>query len=263
MIEFATAEVGLSRRQRGILEALGHGGHIQVVELAEMFNVSSVSIRKDLKELEARSLLKRVYGGAIAMHTSKYDFTIVDTESEAKQAMAVAAACLIEEHDTLLLDGGSSAFTLAQLLPRRFRHLTVITNSVPVMALLSKHSDFDMVGLGGNVHTYSMALIGPITVRQLADLRATRMFFSATGATVDRGLWIPDVVEAETKTAMLRASRERIALVEHQKFNDASLAPFAPWSDVDTLVTDRPLPKPFTDPLRRDEVCLVVADGTS
>jgi DeoR/GlpR family transcriptional regulator of sugar metabolism len=250
-------------RQRSILETLGHAGHVEVAKLAELFDVSSVTIRKDLQALEARNLLRRVRGGAVPVRGAKYDFKMVDAQNAAQTAMAGAAVRLIEEHDVLLLDAGNTVFALAQLLPRHFRDLTVISNSVPVIALLSQHSPFTLLGLGGNVHGFSMALVGPITVRQLADLQATRMFFSATSATADRGLWIPDVVEAETKAAMLKAARERIAMVEASKFDTASLAPFAQWREVDRLITDRALPDSWTDRLREQEVRVTTAGAAA
>lgn len=259
MIEFQASEGEVVGRRRSILETLGHGGHVEVSKLAELFQVSSVTIRKDLKALEARNLLKRVRGGAVAVQRTKYEFEIVEPGGTAKEAMARTASRLVEEGDVVLLDAGSTVFALAQQLPAAFRELTVITNSVPVMALLSKRSGFNLVGLGGKLHAFSMAQVGPITVRQLRDMRATRMFFSATGATMDRGLWIPDVVEAETKEAMLAVSAQRIALLERAKLDGGGMAPFAHWRDVDCLITDRPLPQGFADRLRQQHVRLMPA----
>ena len=242
----------LRGRRQQILEMLERDGQVSVTDLAQQLQVSDVTIRKDLQELEELSFLRRVHGGAVPAHRSKYNLALGDKISRlaaTKTAIAHEALQFIHDGDTLILDAGSTVLALARLLPGRFRGLTVVTNSLPVIAELSEHGDFDLVSLGGTVRLHSLAIIGPLTVHSLRKLHADRVFVGATGATLERGLSTPNFIEAETKAAMIDAAHECIALLDGTKVGAASLAPFASWEQVHHLVTDAPLPTRVQDHL--------------
>jgi DeoR/GlpR family transcriptional regulator of sugar metabolism len=253
----------LSDRQQQILELLERDGQVSVADLAQHLQVSDVTIRKDLQELEELSFLKRVHGGAVPAHRSKYNLALGDKISRlatTKTGIAQAALGFIHDGDTLILDAGSTVLALARLLPGRFRGLTIVTNSLPVIGELCGHSDFDLVSLGGMVRLHSLAMIGPLTVHSLRKLHADRVFVGATGATIERGLSTPNFIEAETKAAMIEAAHECIALLDGTKVGAASLAPFASWNQVHHLVTDAPLPTPVQTCLTDANVQVTLAN---
>ena len=252
----------LSARQQDILERLEKQGRVSVSELADGLSVSDVTIRKDLQELEGRSLLKRVHGGAVAARRSKYNLSLAYKAgklSRSKMSIAEAALGLVHDGDTLILDAGSTTLALARLLPQHKKRLTVVTNSLPVVTELVDVPDFDLIVLGGPVRKHSLAVAGPLSLENLRRLQADTVFLGADGASVERGLSTPDLGVAETKTAMIRAATLRVALVDHSKIGQGSLAPFAAWQDISTLVTDAPLPGPFAAFLRAKGVEVVVA----
>ena len=259
----ASRQLELSTRQQTILAQLGRTGRVQVTELSEVLGVSEVTTRKDLQELEEASLLKRVYGGAVAAHRSKYNLSLGDKVGQLapnKRQIAELALELVHDGDTLILDAGSSTLALAQLLPGRKRQLTVITNALPIIAELSAVPDLELIALGGIVRRHSLAMVGPQTVAALRGLHADMTFLGATGATLEQGLSTPNLIEAETKAAMVASAAACSALVDHSKLGQASLASFAPWADLDYLVTDAPLPPTFHDLLARQRVrCLVAS----
>lgn len=252
----------LSSRQQEMLERLEIQGRVSVAELAKALKVSEVTVRKDLQELESFSLLKRVHGGAALAHRSKYNLSIGDKigkESASKLAIAKRALECIHDGDTLILDAGSTTLALARLLPGRFQGLTIITNSLPIIAELSRFNSFELISLGGMVRLHSLAMIGPLTVTSLKRLHADRTFLGATGVTLERGLCTPNIIEAETKAAMIAAATERIALVDHTKIGQASLAPFVGWDQLNRFITDLPLPIELAEELKALGVTVQIA----
>lgn len=251
----------LNSRQVEILERLERFAKVEVHELAQLLEVSEVTIRKDLQELEQLSFLKRVHGGAISAHRTKWNPSLenrLEVHSNGKLAIAKAALEFIRDGDTLILDAGTTTLALARSLRGRKRNLTIITNSLPVMTELS-NTDFDIVALGGMLRQHSLAIIGPMTITELSKLHADIAFIGATSASPERGLCTPNLIEAETKAAMVRASSERIAMVDHSKVGQASLAPFAKWSDIQVLITDETLDLQFAQDLQQQDVRVVVA----
>jgi DeoR family fructose operon transcriptional repressor len=109
------------------------------------------------------------------------------------------------------------------------------------------------------VRHHSLAMIGPLTVASLTKLHADLAFLGATGASLKHGLCTPNIIEAETKAGMVEAAAEAIALVDHTKIGQASLAPYAAWTDVARLVTDLPLPAEFAERIGSLGVAVTVA----
>lgn len=249
-------------RQRAILAQLAETGRVMVAELAATHEVSDVTIRKDLKGLEHDSLLKRVHGGAVESRSSKWNPSFDRREGQgarAKAAMAEAALRFVRSGDTVILDAGTSTLALARRLPGLVEDLTVITNSMLVTAELAEVPGLELISLGGSVRPHSLAMIGPLTVASLGRLHADVAFLGATGAQEERGLCTPNLIEAETKAAMVRSAKERVALVANDKVGTASLAPFCAWRDLDAFVTDLPLPDRLGERLANEAVEVVVA----
>lgn len=235
-------------RRKAILAKLEARGKVAVADLATDFQVSDVTIRKDLQELEGLSLLRRVHGGAVRMHRSKWNLPIEVREAShasAKEALAASAVSYVKNGDSVILDAGTTTLALARKLSETATNLTVITNSLPVIAELSSAPGIELISLGGSVRRHSLAMIGPLTVAALERLHADVVFLGATGADIERGLCTPNLVEAETKAAMARCATKRVALVDRSKIGAANLAPFCSWQHLNALVTDAPLPAEF------------------
>ncbi|MWR36304.1 DeoR family transcriptional regulator, partial [Helicobacter pylori] len=154
-------------RRRKIVELLEQRGSVLVEDLAAEFQVSQMTIRKDLTELEGRGLLHRTHGGATYTHKSLFNPSFrekIHLQQAEKQAIVKAALEHIEEGDTLILDADSTTLTLVRLMKRYFRSLYIITNSIPIASeLVDTH--FELLLTGGQVRHHSMALIGPAAVR--------------------------------------------------------------------------------------------------
>jgi DeoR family fructose operon transcriptional repressor len=225
-------------RHTEVLRLIATEGRVESPRLTTLFGVSAESVRKDLAHLEARGLLRRVHGGAVAADASRTEPDIADRDDHAAEKNAIARCALqfVPAGGTLLLDAGTTTLRLAEMLPGT-AELVVYTNAVPVMTALMRRG-VDVVLLGGRIRPPTMAAVGPLTVQALAQVNADVAFLGTNAVAFDRGLTTPDAEEAAVKHHMLAAARQRVFLADSSKFGHRSHARHATLSDVDILVTD-------------------------
>jgi DeoR family transcriptional regulator of aga operon/DeoR family fructose operon transcriptional repressor len=243
----------LDTRRTRIIELLERDGSVRVEDLAAKFQVSLVTIRKDLTELESRGLLERTHGGAIFTHKSRFNPSFLEKvklQPDEKNAIAQAALEFVREGDAIILDAGSTTLALAKAMKNQFRSLYVLTNSVAI-ALELVGTPWEIVLLGGQVRHHSLALIGPSTVALLETYHVDKAFLGTTGVSLDRGYTTPNPLEAQTKRAMLLAARERIVLADASKLGHATLTSFARVNEIDLLITASHGPPDFLTGLER------------
>ena len=181
------------------------------------------------------------------------------THWEKKRQIASAASELIEDGDTVLLDGGSTTYELAQLLIHR--PLQIVTNSLPVATLFTSSDTVDLVLIGGYVHSRTGVSLGPYANDMLGDLNVRRAVLSVAGIN-DRGYYNSNLLLVETEHAMMRAADEVIVVADSTKFGHASLAHLCGLGDVHTVVVDDETPREWTDKITEAGLQLVVAAAT-
>lgn len=225
-------------RQAEVLRLLNTEQRVESARLADLFGVSAESVRKDLAQLEARQLLRRVHGGAVPCQRRQDEPHVASRTDQAEQKRAIARHALrfVPTGGTVLLDAGSTTSRLAELLPTT-HELVVYTNAVPVLSILLQR-DIAAVGLGGRVRPETMAGVGPLTLAALSGINVDVAFLGTNALSFSRGLTTPDVEEARVKQEMLAAARQRVFLVDSSKFDRESHARHATLEDVDVLVTD-------------------------
>jgi DeoR/GlpR family transcriptional regulator of sugar metabolism len=152
-----------------------------------------------------------------------------------KRMIAHVAAELIQDGDTILLDGGSTTYGLAQLLVGRT--IQIVTNSLPVASLFTSSSNHDVILLGGYVHLRSGVCLGPYANEMLSQLSVQRAIVSVAGIT-ERGCFNSNLLLVETEQAMMRAADEVIVVADSTKFGHQSLARMCELKDIDKLVVD-------------------------
>lgn len=251
-------------RRREIVELLEIEGRVRVEELAHRFDVSEVTIRKDLSDLEERGLLQRTHGGAVLAHKSRFNPSFLEKRklhAAEKRAIAEAALSHIHEGDTVILDAGSTTLALAQLMQDRFRHLTVLTCSVPI-ALELAHTSWDLILIGGQMRQHSLAVIGPSAVEMLGHYHADKAFLGATGVTLRDGYSTPNPHDAQLKRAIICAADAAYILTDSSKLGHAVLASYARLEDTKLLITDNRAAPEFLDALdKRNIAYLLAVDG--
>lgn len=233
-----------------MLLAAVRGGDSNIQRLAERFGVSSSTIRRDLAELAREGHVVRTYGGALDAGPS-VERTLREKDAvhaEEKNAVARAAAELVQDGEVVLLDAGTTTGRLAHHLADRCG-LTVVTNGLTVLLALADSPEIDVVVLGGRLRYPNEAILGPTVEQQLRHITPDRVFLGADGLTADRGLCAPTLEQAQLKHMMLHAGREAYVLVDHSKLGSS---PFAYWAPMDreyTIVVDAGAPEalvPFT-----------------
>lgn len=224
-------------RDRQIVRALRASGAATAAELADRLGVSTATIRRDLERLDRDGELKRVYGGAVLDDSGKEQpFEVVeDVNGQGKDAVAAAAADLVEDDDVLLLDIGTTTLRLARHL--HGRRVTVITSNVAVFDELRDDPDVQLVLLGGMLRRNYRTLVGSLTEAALGQVSADRLFLSCTGVRRDGQVVDNMMVEASTKRAMIAAAESVVLLAHDSKFPGKGSLRICGLSDIDVVVT--------------------------
>ncbi|GAF25773.1 transcriptional regulators of sugar metabolism [Moorella thermoacetica Y72] len=254
-----------NERKQKIIEILLQTPSVRVAELSNLFQVSEVTIRRDLQELEAAGLLKRTHGGAVSITTASFEPALVEKEEEhleEKKAIARAAVDLIAEGDTILLDAGSTTLQLARLLKaNKKQRLTVVTNALNVAWELAFVETIDLILTGGHLRNRTLSAVGPIADNTLQGLYVDKVFLATNILDVERGLTTPNIYEAQTKQKMVKAGCEIIVLADHSKFGRISLGLICPVTAVDRIITDAGAPAEDLARLKERGVEVIVAGG--
>jgi len=227
-------------RQQEILRLARDGGRVDVVSLAEEFQVTAETIRRDLKALDRAGLLRRVHGGALPAGRLDFEPDLAERETTAadeKDRIAEAALAELPAQGTMILDAGTTVARLAGALPLDAA-LTVVTHSLPIAARLADHPGMQLHLVGGRVRHRTRAAVDAWALRAYREIRADVVFLAANGFSARHGLTTPDLAEAAVKRAALTAARRVVLLADSGKHGQEHFARFGDLGEVDLLITD-------------------------
>lgn len=248
------------QRRNKILELVRlRGGFASLPDLVSELGVSESTVRRDLELLEQSGAAQRTHGGVFYTGTAPklpYWSGPEPAQWEKKQAIAKVAARLVEDGDTLLLDGGSTTYELARLLVGR--RLQVVTNSLPVANLFASDAFADLLLVGGYVYPRTGVTLGPYANQMLSGVSARRALLSVAGIT-DRGLFNNNLLLVETERAMAAAAAEVIILADSTKFGKQGLVPLCELDQIDRLVVDNDITEDWRSKVIAAGVELLVA----
>jgi DeoR family transcriptional regulator, fructose operon transcriptional repressor len=232
-------------RQEAIAALVISKGRASVAELAQAYDVTTETVRRDLAALDKAGVVRRVHGGAVparALHLVEPGVGERETtRADFKDAIAAAAVDYVPRTGgSLLLDAGTTTARIAALLPTD-RELVVVTNSVPIAARLAAANSVSLQLLGGRVRGVTQAAVGEQTLRVLDSIRVDIAFIGTNAISVRHGLSTPDGEEAAVKRAMVRAANYVVVAADSSKVGREDFVSFAPISSVDTLITDTEL----------------------
>jgi DeoR family transcriptional regulator, aga operon transcriptional repressor len=232
-------------RRRAILEITNREGRVVVKDLARRFSTSPVTIRSDLEILHSQGLVQRTHGGALPLQVGALlDPSLREKEKlhrAEKQQIAEAAAALVKEGESVVLDVGTTTTALARAL-RSFHNLTVITNAVNIAAELAGTSN-ELILTGGTLRENSFSLVGPLAEDSLRRLSADILFLAVDGFDVHFGLTTPNLQEANVNRVMMEIARETVVVCDSSKFGRRSLSLIAPPNAIHHTITDRQISK--------------------
>lgn len=263
------------RRQISSLTALQ--GRVSVNELASRFRVTAETIRRDLAVLDAEGKLYRVHGGAVAVRNFRSESTSYEDRAKsslhAKRVIGQAALQFIPpDGGTIFMDAGTTTGMMAEALVQasteaqanhgwshRLPHVRVITTSLTVARQLAVTEFCEVQMIGGLVRPHSHAVVGDVATRSLAVLSADVAFLGTTAMTLEHGLSTPDASEASIKRAMIAGASEVVALCDSTKFGVDYVVSFASVQEITTLITDSDAPQQMLEPLRKNNVNVILA----
>jgi DeoR/GlpR family transcriptional regulator of sugar metabolism len=226
-------------RRDYILEVLHQEGRVLAPGLSVQLGVSEGTIRRDLRDLAAEGLIKRVHGGALPVSPATAPWRAREQQApEAKLAIAQAAIQLIRPGQAVILDGGTTNLLVAQNLPAEL-DVTVITHSPPIAAALMDHPRVEIVLLGGRIFKHSRVAIGAATVAAVRQIRADLYMLGVCSLHPDVGISNQDFEEAELKRAMIASAGEVVALASAEKLDTASRYVVSPLTALTHIITDR------------------------
>jgi DeoR/GlpR family transcriptional regulator of sugar metabolism len=251
----------VAERRSRIRDIMERQSTVSIAELAGLFGTSEMTIRRDLDNLAARGVCLRTYGGAITLRapasqsSGRASESVYPTFQERecaqvreKLAIARAAASLVRAGDVVAIDSGTTAACLA----REFRAaspITVITNSIRIIAQLQDSAQITLVCPGGimssadrNILGGDLAFVGPIAVSTLRTLHAKKAFITTSGLTVAKGISNASLFQAEIKRILIEIADEAILLADHTKFGQSHGFLVAPPTAFSRIITDTMAP---------------------
>jgi len=253
-----------AERQTRLAQLIQQRFSMSVQELSERFEVSPMTIRRDLGLLERKGLVVRIHGGAMAPETPVSSREEVRATLRVLQKVAIAAAAvrLVEDGQTLFVDAGSTTTELARRL-RGHRGLTVVTNSVRVLTVLADSPGINLIGLGGTVYRGAWSFVGPLAEAALRRFNADLTFLGISSVSLEEGLSEVNFFEAAIKSLAIQQGQRVVLLADSTKFEKVSPVSVAPLHEVDVVITDDQLPSELVAAYRKagPEVILVSEEG--
>ena len=250
-----------TERQRRLLAWIEQRERVSVPEIIDHFAVSPATARRDLEALAGEGKVQRVHGGAIAMRRTPPEPPVLQRaleQAEEKKGIAALAASFVADGETIFLSSGTTVMEVAHLLRDR-RGLTVFTNSLLVVNALADAPGVEVILLGGIVRSSESSLVGALTMRSLAELRALKVIFGIRAIDLEQGLTNNALEESLVDREILRLASETIIVADHTKFGRVSTVFVAPIDAIDVIVTDAAAPADMIAALRTAGVDVRIA----
>jgi len=250
------------RRQR-IMEILNRENAVQVEDIAERFDVSVATVRRDLTALEEEGLLRRVYGGAVPVKrpiASDAAFKIRACQNSGKKAaIGKLAASLVQPGDTILLDVGTTTLEVAKALKHR-SDVTVLTNSLSILNELVD-SSLNVYSLSGRMRKGEYAFEGRLVANTLQSFHISKAFIGCGGYSLEYGITEHIYESAQNREFFIEQSDEAILVADSGKFGINTTVLVENSNMVKTIVTDEGLPEPLREELRSKGIRLLIAQS--
>jgi DeoR/GlpR family transcriptional regulator of sugar metabolism len=252
-------------RRAATAALLREAGSVTVAELEQRFGVSPMTARRDLADLERQGIARRTHGGAVLPAISGHEdsfATRVKTATEAKAALAEAAAAMVGTRESVFIDSSSTAYFVARRLLETGRPVTLITSSLPVMEMVAAAArpGVELVGVGGLLRPLTRSYVGPYAVHTVRGHFADRLFMSVKGLTAGGVLTDADPLEAEVKRTMIAQAEEAVLLVDRSKLASRGLSAIAPVTELHAVLAHG-VPEDLLEPVRAAGVPVTVVGG--
>ncbi len=247
-------------RQRKIMELLSSGS-VSVQTLARKLRVSEISIRRDLAGLERQGKLLRVYGGAVPNERVAYEFSFNEKESlnhEAKEAIARAAARLVQPGAAVFLDTGTTTLAVARAL-RAVRPSIIVTINLCIASEYVGQREVRVLVPGGEVGALSPDLYGEWTLETLSNVNVDVAFLGCDSVDPANGFYAADTRSASVSRLMLKRSNRAYLVADSSKFGHKSICRIAPVGALKGVIADKALPARYRNALKKTGVDVITS----
>ena len=248
--------LAIVRRQK-IVDIIREKKKVLVQELATNFSVTEETIRRDLEKLEEQGILKRTYGGAIINEGTNADMHVDMREisnKEGKMRIAEVVSRNIQEGDTLMLDSSTTAFYVAKCIKKSRKRVTIITNSLKVLAELQDNRDINIILAGGSFRETAKSFVGKWAESVIQNYYVNKAIICCKGLDMKRGVMDSNEQEAEVKKLMAASADKVFLVVDFMKFDKSSFVNIMDFEDIHSIYTDEPLSKQWEKVLRDNDV---------
>lgn len=245
-----------------IIDSLMKHERVQVSELAEALEVSAVTIRKDLSELEKQGRLYRSHGHAIKADPYINNRSVIEKETlmpRQKSLIGAKAAELITADDSIILASGTTIHAFARCI-RPIHRLTVISASLRATETLGALDNVEIIQLGGILRHSSLSMVGEYAKAPFCECACSKLFLGVDGIDPDFGITTTDIREAELNKVMMHAAQKVIVLADSSKFMRRGFSKIADLSDIDLIITDSGVPQAMRERLEEHGIELLIAD---
>ncbi|MHC4443697.1 MAG: DeoR/GlpR family DNA-binding transcription regulator [Planctomycetota bacterium] len=252
--------MAIDARRQQLSELLALKGHASLSQLVDDLGVSESTVRRDLTLLEEEGLVRRTHGGAffIGERQSVIDYKARETTAVAqKQAIGRVTAELVEDNETILLNGGTTTYQVARNLANR--PLQVVTNSLQIANYLTQEANIEVIFVGGNIYPKTGDALGPIAQETLKTLKVSKAILGTAGITKD-AFYNANVMMMETDQQMIKSANQVIVVADASKFGNTALAIMSNWEEIDVVVSDRELSKEWQEVVGHNGAKLILAE---
>jgi DeoR/GlpR family transcriptional regulator of sugar metabolism len=248
-------------RHRHILELLEREGSTSNAQLADDLEVSLMTVRRDLSDLEHRGLVQRVHGGVQRLGNADVIYSLRATRDlKAKRAIGLAAAALVRDDETIYLDAGTTTIEVARSLRRcKLRHIKVVTHAVNIATELAGQPQFTVIQVGGEIYRQTYAATGPLALEAIRRFSFDRLFLAAQGFTLEGGVSNGNLTENEIKQTAMQTARWVALVADASKYGQTMFSRIAALERIHALVTDNRLGADVIKALKRLRLEVILA----
>lgn len=233
-----------AERHNRIRKLVEQTGRATVIELSEQFEVSEATVRRDLEELDGQGWIQRTHGGAVRIERATKEPPMLLRIEEGrleKEKIGQAAAALVKDGETIFLGSGTTVLEIARHFPKDI-HLTVITNSLPVVNELTSHPNIELIVIGGMLRQSELSMVGHITEQAVREFRADMVFMGMRAIDARHGFTNDYLPETMTDRAILAIAPRVIVVADHRKFGRVSSVLVGAVNIAHMIITDQRTP---------------------
>ncbi len=251
----------IAERHKFILDKLKSEGFVNVADLSNEIEVTTVTVRKDLKLLEEKGLLYRSHGSATLVSPYVNDRTVQEKKLirvQEKAFIGSRAAEMLGEDEAIIIGSGTTLVSFAKAIPAKFK-LTVLTSALNVTIALLDHSNIELIQLGGVLRKSSSSVVGHYAEDMLANFACSKLFLGVDGISPEYGLTTSNMMEAHLNAKMIKSAQKTIVLTDSSKFGKKGFGKICEIDEIDCIITDEGITQNYKEKLEERGVTVIIA----